>query len=208
MSSPVFNHLLGQWVQRTAPHPERSFTVAAASAGMPLFWDSHTNHSIAMNIARMEQSGKPLHFPVASDIVQSAAIVYASDRTGFVELGGGGPKNFIQQTGPYLSQILGCDYEGADRGIQISVADPRDGGLSGCTFGEAVTWQKYRHAHDPDLVQVWAEYSIVLPLLAAYVLERGPRRKPRGLIDRLGKLAAAASVKSSMKTDETGNGRR
>ena len=191
LSSPAFTHLLGQWVQRTAPHPERSFTVAAAAAGVPLFWDSHTNHSIAMNIARMEQAGKPLQFPVASDIVQSAAIVHGSGRTGFVELGGGGPKNFIQQTGPYLSQILGRDYEGADRGIQISVADSRDGGLSGCTFSEAVTWQKYRNAHSPDLVQVWAEYSIVLPLLTAYVLARCPRRKPRALVDRLGELTTA-----------------
>ena len=191
LSSRAFSHRLGQWVQRNAPHPERSFTVAAAAAGVPLFWDSHTNHSIAMNIARTAQGGKPLNFPLERDIVRSAAIVYGSDRTGFVELGGGGPKNFIQQTGPYLSQILGRDYEGADRGIQISVADPRDGGLSGCTFGEAVTWQKYRHARDPDLVQVWAEYSVVLPLLTAYVLTRSPRREPRRLFDRLDELSTA-----------------
>ena len=190
LSSAEFNYHLGQWVARTAPHPERSFTVAAAEHGVPLFWDSHTNHSIAMNIARMAQNGMPLNFPVEADITQSAAIVYGAERTGFVELGGGGPKNFIQQTGPYLSQILGRDYEGADRGIQISAADPRDGGLSGCTFGEAVTWKKYRHTNARDLVQVWAEYSLVFPLLTAYVLERCVRREPARLLDGLEDMTA------------------
>ena len=191
LSSPIFNRVLGQWVSETAPYPDRSFTVTAAECGVPLFWDSHTNHSIAMNIARMTGSGKPLLFQPDADISQSAAIVHAADRTGFLELGGGGPKNFIQQTGPYLSQILGRNYEGADRGIQISVADSRDGGLSGCTFGEAVTWKKYRHVDEKDLVQVWAEYSLVLPLLTAYVLQRCDSRNSPRLLDRLGELTSA-----------------
>lgn len=191
LGSAEFNYRLGQWVRRTAPHPEHSFTVAAAEYGVPLFWDSHTNHSIAMNIARMAQLGKPLNFPVAADISQSAAIVYGTERTGFLELGGGGPKNFIQQTGPYLSQILGQDYEGAARGIQISAADPRDGGLSGCTFSEAVTWKKYRHTSRRDLVQVWAEYSVVLPLLTAYVLERCASKQPARLLDGLADMNAS-----------------
>jgi len=191
LGSAAFNRALGLWVRETAPHPERSFTVAAAEQGVPLFWDSHTNHSIGMNIARMEQAGKPLHFPVAADITQSAAVVLGSQGTGFLELGGGGPKNFIQQTGPYLSQILGRTYEGAERGIQIGTADRRDGGLSGCTFGEAVTWKKYRHAAERDLVQVWAEYSIVLPLLAAYAFQHCAPREPPRLLDRLDTLTTA-----------------
>lgn len=128
---------------------------------------------------------------MAADILQSAAIVHGTERTGFLELGGGGAKNFIQQTGPYLSQILGHDYEGADRGIQISTADPRDGGLSGCTFGEAVTWKKYHHDDRRALVQIWSEYSIVLPLLTAYVMERCPSREPARILDRLGELSVA-----------------
>ena len=188
--SAAFNRLLGEWVRSVAPHPERSFTVSAAENGVPLFWDSHTNHSIGMNLCRMERVGKVIPLSVSADIEQSAAIVYAASRTAFLELGGGGPKNFIQQTGPYLSQILRSDYDGADRGIQISAADSRDGGLSGCTFGEAVTWGKYRHANDRDLVQVWAEYSLVFPLLAAYVLDACERRDPPRLLDSLHKLTS------------------
>jgi deoxyhypusine synthase len=107
-----------------------------------------------------------------------------------VELGGGGPKNFIQQTGPTLSQILDIDFEGADRGLQIGTAIEREGSLSGCTFGEAVTWRKYRSAEEEKLVQIWGEYSVAFPLLAAYVLNRCKPREPKRLIPRMTEIAA------------------
>lgn len=181
LSSADFNYALGRWSIRNAPHPERSFTCMAARYGVPVFWDSHTNHSIALSIARLELAGKPLRFPIEADITLSAAIVYTRRHASFVELGGGGPKNFIQQTGPNLSQVLGLPYKGADRGIQISVADPRDGGLSGCTFGEAVTWKKYKRVDAQSLVQVWGEYSVIYPLLAAYADAHCKARKPQRL---------------------------
>ena len=77
------------------------------------------------------------------------------------------------------------DFEGADRGIQIGTAVEREGSLSSCTFGEAVTWGKYRHADEANLVQVWGEYSIIFPLLAAYVLERCKPRPARGVCGQM-----------------------
>jgi deoxyhypusine synthase len=171
LSSWQFNRSLGDWVRENAPNPERSFTAVAASRGVPVFWDSLANHSIAMNLVLTDRQGCPLTLSAQKDIFDSAAIVFNSRQTGFVELGGGGPKNFIQQTGPTISQILGIEFEGADRGLQIGTAVEREGSLSGCTFGEAVTWGKYRTADEAKLVQVWGEYSIIFPLLAAYALE-------------------------------------
>lgn len=185
ISTWQFNHQLGLWAAENAPHPERSFTVAAALCGVPLFWDSLSNHSIAMNLVRTDAQGYPVQLSAQKDILHSAAIAYASPKTGFVELGGGGPKNFIQQTGPTISQILGVDFEGADRGIQIGTAVEREGSLSSCTFGEAVTWGKYHHADQNNLVQVWGEYSIIFPLLAAYVIDSCKRRPHGRLCDRI-----------------------
>jgi deoxyhypusine synthase len=102
-----------------------------------------------------------------------------------VEWGGGGPKNFIQQTGPTISQILGIDFEGADRGLQISTAVEREGSLSSCTFGEAVTWGKYRSTGEDKLVQIWGEYSIVFPWLAAYVVDECKPRPSKRIADQL-----------------------
>lgn len=190
ISSWQFNYQLGRWVVETAPHPELSFTAAAARCGVPIFWDSLANHSIAMNLSRTDYEGLPVQLSAQKDIVHSAAIAYGSKQTGFVELGGGGPKNFIQQTGPTISQILGIDFDGAGRGIQIGTAVEREGSLSSCTFGEAVTWGKYQRADEASLVQVWGEYSIIFPLLAAYVTDLCQPRPSAALCDRMAERVA------------------
>ena len=189
LSSWEFNFELGRWVLDKAPFPERSFVAAGAKAGVPLFWDSLSNHSIAMNMARTDREGFPLRLSGQKDVFDSASIVYGSRKTGFIELGGGGPKNFIQQTGPTISQILSVSYEGADRGLQIGTAVEREGSLSSCTFGEAVTWGKYRRSDEDKLVQIWSEYSIAFPLLAAHVLTRCRKRKHKRIADQMRDLA-------------------
>lgn len=190
LSSWEFNYRLGRWVGDNAPSPARSFVVEAARLDVPIFWDSLSNHSIAMNLARTDREGFPIILSAQKDILDSAAIALNSTRTGFVQLGGGGPKNFIQQTGPTLSQILDIAFEGADRGLQIGTAIEREGSLSGCTFGEAVTWGKYRSAEEEKLVQIWGEYSVAFPLLAAYVLNRSKPREPKRLIPRMTEIIA------------------
>jgi deoxyhypusine synthase len=185
ISSWEFNYRLGKWTKENAKHPERSFVVRAYESGVPIFWDSLSNHSIAMNLTLTDREGFPVLLSAQKDIFDSAAITYAAGGTSFIELGGGGPKNFIQQTGPTISQILSLEFEGAERGLQIGTALEREGSLSGCTFGEAVTWGKYRK-DDPDkLVQIWAEYSLVFPLLCMYVLELCPPRKKNNLCDKI-----------------------
>ncbi len=188
LASWEFNYLLGKWVLDNAPHPGKSFVAAAAKYNIPLFWDSHTNHSIAMNFVFTKREGMPVQLSAEKDIFDSSAIVYASERTGFIELGGGGPKNFIQQTSPTLDQILKLNFEGADRGLQIGTAVERDGSLSGCTFSEAVTWKKYQKADEQKLVQIWGEYSVIFPLLVSYVLELCEPRDHKNLIDQIGPI--------------------
>jgi deoxyhypusine synthase len=176
LASWEFNFRLGKWTKENSKYPERSFIVKAYEKEIPVFWDSQSNHSIAMNLTLTDRQGYPVILSAQRDIFDSAALSFSSGGTSFVELGGGGPKNFIQQTGPTISQILSIDFEGAERGLQIGTAVEREGSLSGCTFGEAVTWGKYRKDDPEKLVQIWSEYSIVLPLIAAYVLEKCPPR--------------------------------
>ena len=119
------------------------------------------------------------------DIFDSASIVFASPQTGFMVLGGGGPKNFIQQTSPTISQILKIKFDGAERGIQIGTAIEKEGSLSGCTFSESVTWGKYRRASDDKLVQIWGEYSLIFPMLAAYVLDNCDQRPLQEMVSQM-----------------------
>lgn len=197
LSSWEFNYRLGLWVLENSAHPERSFVAAAAKYKVPIFWDSLANHSIAMNLARTDLEGYPIQLSPQKDIFDSASIAYGSQRTGFVLLGGGGPKNFIQQTGPTVHQILGVDYEGAERGVQIGTAMEREGSLSGCTFSEAVSWGKYKTANEKNLVQIWAEYSLVFPLMTAYALEKSKTRESKQVVQKLPDLSN--HLRSQMK---------
>jgi deoxyhypusine synthase len=199
ISSWEFNYLLGLWVLENAQFPERSFVAEAAKREVPIFWDSLSNHSIAMNLMKMEKEGYPVVISASSDIFDSAAIVYFSTETGFVELGGGGPKNFIQQTGPTISQILNINFEGADRGLQIGTAPEREGSLSGCTFDEAVTWGKYKTTDDTRLVQIWGEYSVIFPLISAYVVNECNSREPVRLISKMEELRGEFTKKLNDK---------
>ena len=191
IDSPTFMERLGGWVDERAPNPDASFVVAAARAGVPVYWDSTSNHSIALNLARLSLEGHDVNVSAHADILGSAALAYGGGEIGFVELGGGGPKNFIQQTGPTIQQILGIpSYHGASRGLQISTANVREGSLSACTFGEAVTWGKYEADDASRLVQLWGEYSVLFPLLAAYVMERCEPRSSRCLFDHLSEFVS------------------
>ena len=190
LASWEFNQALGRWVLEKSRFPERSFVACAAKYGVPIFWDSLANHSIAMNLVRTDQEGCPLALSAQKDIFDSAAIAFASPGSGFVELGGGGPKNFIQQTGPTISQILQIEYEGAERGIQIGTAVEKEGSLSGCTFSESVTWGKYRNAAEDKLVQIWGEYSVIFPLIAAYVIDTVPAQPSKQIAAHLPEYTA------------------
>jgi deoxyhypusine synthase len=185
LASWEFNLELGRWAKAQARFPERSFVVAAAECGVPVFWDSLANHSIAMNLVMTDRKGFPVRLSAQKDIFDSAAIAYSTPQTGFVELGGGGPKNFIQQTGPTISQILGLEFEGAERGLQIGTAIEREGSLSGCTFAEAVTWGKYRGVDPDKMVQVWGEYSMLFPMIAACAIDECTPRPLRQMASRM-----------------------
>ncbi len=187
LASWEFNFQLGSWVLENSKYPERSFVARAAELDVPIFWDSLANHSISMNLVLTDRKGFPIILSAQKDIFDSAAIVFSSRQAGFVVLGGGGPKNFIQQTSPTISQILKIKFDGAERGVQIGTAIEKEGSLSGCTFSESVTWGKYREANDDKLVQVWGEYSVVFPILTACVLDTCAPRPLKKLATRMPK---------------------
>lgn len=182
ISSADYNYELGKYLMGNSPYPEKSFIASAAKEGVPVFWDSEGNHSIGMNNAALYLDKINADPSPSRSLLEAAAINYYNPQLGFFELGGGGPKNWIQQISLMISQILGIEFEGADRGIQITTANERDGGLSGCTFSEGVTWGKYKDAKK-GLVQIWGEYSFIAPLLIGYVLENCQPRNLKRLFN-------------------------
>ncbi|MBC2700826.1 MAG: deoxyhypusine synthase, partial [ANME-2 cluster archaeon] len=92
-----------------------------------------------------------------------------SAKTGLVYVVAGVPKNFIQQT-EVIASLMGGDVGGHDYAIQYTTDAPHWGGLSGCTFDEAVSWGKV--AGSARKVQVFVDATIALPIVAHALRER------------------------------------
>jgi deoxyhypusine synthase len=120
-------------------------------------------------------------FDIIKDVIETSKIVSKSSTTGVIYLGGGTPKNFIQQTEVVVA-IWGEQCEGHKYAIQLTADAPHWGGLSGCTFEEAQSWGKI--ARDAHKVSVATDVTIGLPILTAALHEKAtalgiPSRRQR-----------------------------
>ena len=84
-------------------------------------------------------------------------------------IGGGVPKNFIQDT-VICAELLGKEVDMHQYAIQITVADTRDGACSSSTLKEASSWGKVDTTKEQ---MVFAEATSVLPLIASDAYHRG-----------------------------------
>jgi deoxyhypusine synthase len=104
------------------------------------------------------------HVDVVQDIIESANLVIRHPRTASIVLGGGTPKNFINQASvqaEYFDDRVG----GHRHALQIVTDVPHYGGASGSSLEEAHSWGKL--AHDAKHVTVHADATIALPLLVS-----------------------------------------
>ena len=100
-----------------------------------------------------------------------------SEQSGLLMIGGGVPKNFIQDT-VVCADLIGKKVDMHKYAIQITVADTRDGACSSSTLKEASSWGKVDVAKEQ---MVFAEATSVLPLIAsdAYHRQNWKKRKKR-----------------------------
>jgi deoxyhypusine synthase len=88
-------------------------------------------------------------------------------------IGGGVPKNFVQDT-VVAADILGINAPMHKYAIQLTVADERDGALSGSTLKEANSWGKVDIGYEQ---MVYGEATITFPLLVSYAYHKGNWKK-------------------------------
>jgi len=191
MSTAQFHHLAGAALRQREQAlglDTVSILSCAWQCGVPVFTSSPGDSSIGMNVAAMALEGNRLAFDVNADVNESTSIVLDAKlrggRSAVWILGGGSPKNFILQTEPQIQEVLGIDERGHDYFLQVTDARPDTGGLSGATPSEAVSWGKIDPDQLPDSVVCYADSTIALPLLTAYVLERAQPRPLKRLYDQ------------------------
>jgi deoxyhypusine synthase len=177
-TSREFLYLLGEHLWEETGRD--GILTAAYRASVPIFCPAISDSSIGMGLsqARHRDSAAGL-IDVIGDIIESANIVIRHPRTASVVLGGGTPKNFINQASVqaefYDDRVGGHRYA-----LQIVTDVPHFGGASGSSLEEAQSWGKL--ATDAEQVTVQADVTAVLPLLvsalAASALDTIAARKP------------------------------
>src|SRR5262245_18571919 len=121
------------------------------------------------------------------DLNSFARFAMSAERLGIFTIGGGVPRNWAQEVGPYIditNHRLGLEL-GPPRyhyAVRICPEPTHWGGLSGCTYSEGVSWGKFVPERDGGrFAEVYADATTVWPLLVKAVLEemaRAPKRKP------------------------------
>lgn len=196
MGTAEFHYLLGKYVREVEKQlgvKHSSLLATAYECGVPLYTSSPGDSSIGMNVAAMALEGSQLVIDPSLDVNETAAIVYCARETGnsgvegksaAVIIGGGSPKNFLLQTQPQLHEVLGLEERGHDYFVQVTDARPDTGGLSGATPSEAVSWGKIDPEELPSTIVCYADSTIALPLMTAYVMNQCEPRPLKRLYDR------------------------
>ncbi|HVP58036.1 MAG TPA: deoxyhypusine synthase [bacterium] len=200
MGTQEFYHLLGRLLdecERKNRTGSVSVLAAAYRNGIPVFTSSPGDSTIGMNVAGLELLSDRFKLKInpSIDVNESTAIIlnakkHEGGKTGVILVGGGSPKNFMLQTEPQIQEILRIAEAGQDYFIQITDARVDTGGLSGATPKEAVTWGKLDPESLETSVIVYADCTIVLPLVTAYVVQNARPKKLRRLYDRRAELFA------------------
>ena len=171
-----FLYLLGEKLSKISK--VEGILTSAYKAKVPIYCPAIGDSSIgiALAVGRAEGSNN-IQFDMVKDVLETAEIASKSKSTGVIYVGGGTPKNFIQQTEVTASIMTDSVSEGHRYAIQITADAPHWGGLSGCTFKEAQSWGKI--ARDARSVSLHSDATIALPIIATGVADSFNTKKRR-----------------------------
>ncbi len=176
LSTREFFYELGKELDSVAK--EQGILTSAYRAGVPIYCPALGDSSYGIALSSMDPRQSRVIFDIIADVRELAVLVSRAKKTGIIFVGGGTPKNFIQQA-EVTAQIIGWPAEGHHYAVQITTDVPQWGGLSGCTFSESHSWGKI-HRTAPK-VAVHVDATIALPFLATALAEQESLLRARKL---------------------------
>ena len=173
-SSREFIAEMGKFLQKKAKKKD-SLIQLAYENNVPIFCPAFTDSSAGFGLVLHQVKNPKSHITIDSirDFKELTDIKIKAGTTGLLMIGGGVPKNFVQDT-VVCAEILGKEVDMHKYAIQITVADQRDGACSSSTLKEACSWGKVDVAFEQ---MVYAEATSVIPLLASCAYHDGKWKK-------------------------------
>jgi deoxyhypusine synthase len=181
MCSYKLNHAIGAYLAKSTQ--ERGILKSAHEQGVPVFVpafsDSEMGLDTALNNRLRESTGRHrIRFDPFEDLEHFAATLLRQKKLGIMTIGGGVPRNWSQQFGPFCElrhRRLGenVPLKRYHYGLRICPEPVYWGGLSGSPYSEAISWGKFvPPAEGGRFGEVFVDATVGLPLIVAAVFER------------------------------------
>lgn len=170
-SSQEFLYEMGRYLEEAGPKGE-SVVHECYRKNVPIFVPAFSDCSAGFGLVKHQAArgaAARVTLDSARDFLDLTRLKIAAGDTGLFMIGGGVPKNFAQDV-VVAADILGREAAMHKYAVQVTVADERDGGLSGSTLREAHSWGKVDSVHEQ---MVFCEATIAVPLLASYIYRKG-----------------------------------
>ena len=168
-TSREFIKEMGRFLKKNAKK-KNSLIEVAYDNNVPIFCPAFTDSSAGFGLVMHQEQNPNNHITIDSvrEFRELTEIKLKSKQSGLLMVGGGVPKNFIQDT-VVCAELLGKKVDMHKYAIQITVADTRDGACSSSTLKEASSWGKVDVTKEQ---MVFAEATSVLPLIASDAYHR------------------------------------
>ena len=169
-TSREFIRELGKYLKKNSIK-KNSLIELAYDNEVPIFCPAFTDSSAGFGLVMHQEKNPKSHLTIDSikEFRELTEIKLKSKQSGLLMIGGGVPKNFIQDT-VVCAELLGKKVDMHKYAIQITVADSRDGACSSSTLKEASSWGKVDITKEQ---MVFAEATSVLPLIASDAYHKG-----------------------------------
>jgi deoxyhypusine synthase len=174
-SSREFIREMGRYLAEGHAKKKDSLVQLCYEKNVPIFCPAFTDSSAGFGLVMHQVQNPDKHIAIDSikDFKELTEIKIKAGTTGLLMVGGGVPKNFVQDT-VVCAEMIGVGAEMHKYAVQITVADVRDGACSSSTLKEACSWGK---VETTDEQMVYAEATTVIPLLASDAYHRGAWKK-------------------------------
>ena len=173
-TSREFIFELGKYLKKNAKK-KGSLIEMSYDYHVPIFCPAFTDSSAGFGLVMHQEKNPKKHMTIDSirEFRELTEIKIRSEGSGLFMIGGGVPKNFIQDT-VICAELLGKKVDMHKYAIQVTVADSRDGACSSSTLKEASSWGKVDTSKEQ---MVFAEATSVLPLIVSDAYHRGEWKK-------------------------------
>ncbi len=169
-TSREFIYEMGKYLKKNSIKKD-SLIETAYDYNVPIFCPAFTDSSAGFGLVIHQEKNPKKHMTIDSirEFRELTEIKIQSKGSGLFMIGGGVPKNFVQDT-VICAELLGKEVDMHKYAVQITVADSRDGACSSSTLKEASSWGKVDVTKEQ---MVFAEATSVLPLIASDAYHRG-----------------------------------